>query len=95
MVDLPFNNNIMFVYSFIAEDMFPENATQDDYRRKDRFSAYRSIVFWLFSGLKKRDRRALPACVYQYVRKKFPFINNNNDDDDEPDSLLFSKFVSR
>ena len=76
----------LFTYS---DDIFPQNPSEADFRRKKRFCAYRNIVFYLYAGLKRRERHPLPACVYSYIQARFPPTDNEEDFAD----WRFSEFI--
>lgn len=44
--------------------------------RQKRLCAYRSLVFWAYPHIRKRERRPLPACLYDYIRTLFPPTEN-------------------
>ena len=56
-----------------AETLVPSNVWSEDQinrlkRRQQRLAAYRSIIFWTFPEIRKKERRPLPSCIYMMVR---------------------------
>jgi hypothetical protein len=47
--------------------------------KQRRLSAYRSLVFWTYPDIKKRQRYPLPSCVYGMVRAMFPPTDNEEE----------------
>lgn len=37
-----------------------------------RIAAYRSLVFWAFPYIRKKQRKPLPSCIYMLVRAMYP-----------------------
>ena len=37
-----------------------------------RLCAYRSLIFWTYPNIRKRERKPLPSCIYALVRAMFP-----------------------
>ena len=66
-------------YRCILDDMFSANPSVAQRMAKNRFCGYRNVVFWLYPGLRRRERKPLPACVYKYIQNKFPPTENDID----------------
>lgn len=57
--------------------------------RQRRLCAYRSLVFWTYpTGLRRGERRPLPACVYNMVRAAYP----GTEDEDEYADMAHTEF---
>ena len=67
--------------------MFDEEA--HDQNAKKRFCFYRAIVMWLYPGLRRKERKPLPACLYSYIQALFP----PTDDEEQFAEWQFSKFA--
>ena len=76
----------MFIY---ADNLFQQNPLEAGIQLKERFCAYRNIVFYLYPGLKRREPHPLPACVYSYIQAQFPPTDNEEDFAD----WRFSNFI--
>lgn len=60
-----------------AEQLVPTvNMPQSEINKRinaqRRMCSYRSLIFWTFPDIRRRERRPLPACVYGMVRAAFP-----------------------
>lgn len=43
-----------------------------------RMCAYRSVIFWTYPEIRRRQRKPIPSCVYLMIRSMYP-----NADDEE------------
>ncbi|XP_067941085.1 uncharacterized protein [Watersipora subatra] len=57
--------------------------------RQRRLCAYRSLVFWTYpTGLRRGERRPLPACMYNMVQAAYP----GTEDEDEYADMAHTEF---
>jgi len=71
----------------VLDDAF--DYTRHSMNSKRRFCSYRALVFWLFPNLRRRQRKPLPACLYDWVQASFP----PTEDEEQFGDWEFSKFV--
>ena len=60
-----------------AEEMLAgPNITQQEIDKRinaqRRLAAYRSVIFWTYPDIKRRQRKPLPSCVYGMIRATYP-----------------------
>lgn len=58
-------------------------------RKQQRLAAYRSMIFWTYPDIKKKERRPLPSCLYMLIRAMFP----PTDDEELFADFIFTKFI--
>lgn len=56
--------------------------------QRKRLCSYRNLAFWIWSDLRRKERRPLPACVVRKVREKFP----PSDEDEQCAEWVFKGF---
>ena len=78
------------MWNFFADDLFPTHPTEADIKKKRRFMGYRLLAFWLHPDMKRKQRKPLPACLYNFVHCKYPPTDNEEDFAD----WRFSEFVA-
>jgi hypothetical protein len=77
---------IISMYSVSIENIFPNGEPVRNARK--RLCAYRQMVFWCWPGIKRKERRPLPACLVALIRQKFP----PTDDEEEFADFVWKDF---
>ena len=62
---------------FIAANLFPRGEPKHNSRK--RLCAYRGLVFWLSSEVRRKERIPLPSCLVSMVRATFPPTENEEE----------------
>jgi len=39
--------------------------------KQRRLAAYRSLIFWAYPTIRRKERKSLPSCVYMMVRASY------------------------
>lgn len=64
-----------------AETLQPSiHLSEDDIKHRinaqRRMCAYRSVIFWTYPDIRRRQRKPIPSCVYLMIRSMYPNVDN-------------------
>lgn len=68
-----------------APEVAANPGDDEHYKRvnaQHRMCAYRSLIFWTYPDIRKKERHPLPACIYRLIRDKFPITQGEEPCDD-------------